>query len=173
MPIAVDICNSLADINGQLEKKFSGYCNSTYPFPIPAEYFTSPGGMRVFWDADPFPETARLLNNLAELFGNVIYVTTRPKVAKFITKRWLMKHGYPNGEIVFCYWKEKTEVYDSLAPHLIIEDDPRVIETAIGLNTSIIVPQWPYNSHIKGGKIVPVSWTGICTAGAKVVSQWG
>lgn len=172
MPIAVDICNTLADINGQLVKKIPGYCNSTYPFPIPDGYFTSPDGLRVFSDAEPFLGTEKLLSSLAELFGGLVYVTTRPPEAEFVTRRWLAKHGYPESKIVFCKWEEKTAVYSSLAPHLIIEDDPRVLETVKALNTLVMVPQWPYNSHIKGRRIVPANWTTGLSQKERAVVQW-
>lgn len=168
--LAVDICNSLADINGQLEKKIPGYCNITYPFPIPDSYFTSPVGMRIFRDAEPFPKTARLLNSLAELFGGIVYVTTRPPEAEFVTMRWLTKNAFPKGEIMFCKWEEKTAVYDSLDPYFIIEDDPRVLETAKELNVPILVPQWPYNCHVKGNRIILANWT--TNRKERVVVQW-
>ena len=159
MPIAVDICNSLANIANQLEKNILGYCNDIYPFPIPAGYFTSSAGLCIFRNAEPFPKTARLTNSLAELFGGITYVTTRPPEAEFVTRRWLARHGFPEGEIIFCHWEEKTAAYASLDPHLIIEDDPRVLEMAKRLYVPIIVPKWPYNGHIKGDKIIPVNWT--------------
>lgn len=161
MSLAVDICNSLANINGQLAKEINGYCYDKYPFPLPEKYFTSSAGMRVFRDAEPFSGTAEILSSLAELFGGIVYVTTRPPEAKFVTRRWLAKHGYPKGDILFCKCEEKTSVYISLAPLLVIEDDPRVLETAKeALGAPIIVPQWPYNRHIAGSRIQPVNWTG-------------
>ena len=168
--IAADICNSLADIDGQLKKKISGYCNNQYPFPIPDGYFTSLSGFRTFRDAEPFPGSARLLNSLAELFGGVVYVTTRPLKTEIITRRWLAKRGYPEGKIFFCNWYEKAEIYSSLKPHLIIEDDPRVLEEIKKLNFLVLVPQWPYNSSITGDKIIPVNWT--AQTEERVVVRW-
>jgi len=156
--IATDICNSLADIDGQLRRKIPGYCNKQYPFPIQKGYFMSLEGLRCFRDAKPFPGSARLLNSLAELFGGIVYVTTRPSEAEVITRKWLAKHGYPEGEIIFCKWHEKAEIYSSLKPHLIIEDDPRVLKEVVKLDFLVVVPQWPYNSHIKDDKIIPVGW---------------
>jgi len=161
MSIAVDICNTLANVNGQLAKEIKDYCFDKYPFPVPAKYFTSPAGMRVFRDAQPIPGTIEMLNSLAESFGGPVYVTTRPPEAEFITRRWLAKHGYPKGDILFCQYEEKISIYSSLAPHLIVEDDPRVLEKAKEeLNILTLVPQWPYNRHIKGNRIVPVNWAG-------------
>lgn len=161
MPIAVDICNTLADINGQLERKIQGYRNDVYPFPLPENYFTSPIGLCVFRDAKPFPETAGILRSMSRVFGGITYVTSRPQEAEFVTRRWLTKNGFPEGEIVFCQGEEKLSVYSRLKPFLIIEDDPQTLEAAIttNLNIPIIVPQWPYNSHIKGAGIIPVFWT--------------
>ena len=170
MPIAVDICNTLANIDSQLAKKIQGYCNSQYPFPIPAEYFTSPAGFRVFRGAEPFPGTARLIYNLAELFGGLVYVTTRPPETEFVTKRWLAKHGYPESEVIFCRRDEKADVYGALGPHLIIEDDPSVLEKMKERHVPILVPQWPYNGHIRSSKVVPVYWTEVYTEEAAI--QW-
>lgn len=158
--LAVDICNTLADVDGQLRRRIKGYSNAVYPFPLPEWFFRSSGGMRVFKDAAPLPGSVEFVSALAELYGDVFYVTSRPPEAEGVTRRWLARHGYPDGELVFCPWQEKPAVYASLAPGAVVEDDPRVLaRLAAELpGVTVFAPQWPYNRHVRGGRIVPVHW---------------
>jgi len=162
--IAVDICNTLADVNGQLKRRIPGYCSGRYPYPLPEGYFKSPAGLNIFRSAEPLPGSVDFLNGLAELFGEVVYVTARPPEAEGVTRRWLGEHGYPEGEIVFCQRHEKAGFYATLGPDAVLEDDPEVLEQLKEFNVLVFAPQWPYNGHIRGGRIMPVRWAEGVTA---------
>lgn len=152
--IAVDICNTLADINSAVRRIVGPFKH--YPAPIPAGFWTSPEGLRVFRDAQPMGDAARVLNGLARQLGGVTYVTSRPKKAEFITRRWLKENVFPRGKIIFCERQEKAAVYASLNPRLIAEDDPEVVTALAGLGIPVLVPQWDYNRGLRDAGIVPV-----------------
>lgn len=152
--IAVDICNTLANVGGELEKL--GIKQDIYPAPMPERFFSSPEGLKVFQNAQPINGANFVVNHYSTLFGGVTYVTTRPIEAGLITHHWLANNGFPNGKIHFCKWEEKPGIYAKLKPHVIIEDDPRVLDRIKHFETLIMVPQWAYNNHIIGNRILPL-----------------
>lgn len=152
--LAVDICNSLADIDSQL--KLRGITQNAYPAPLPECYFTSPDGMRVFRDAEPIEHMVDTVKCLALLLGGVTYVTSRPIVASFVTRRWLKRYGFPAGDVMFCQWHEKASIYMALKAKVIIEDDPRVLEAIKDPGALVLVPQWPYNQHLFSENLIQV-----------------
>lgn len=157
--IAVDICNTLADINSAVRRMVGPFKH--YPAPIPTRFWTSPEGLRVFRDARPLHDAAKVISGLAARLGGVTYVTSRPREAELITRRWLKRNGFPNGKVIFCERHEKPTVYASLSPFLIAEDDPEVVAALAGLGIPVLVPQWDYNRGLRDAWVVPVErWGG-------------
>lgn len=154
--IAVDICNTLADINSAVSRMVGPF--KSYPAPIPAEFWPSPAGLRVFRDAKPLGDAARVFYGLAGRLGGITYVTSRPKEAEFVTRWWLAENVFPKGKIIFCDRREKPDVYASLDPFLIAEDDPEVVSALAGLGIPVLVPQWDYNRGLRDAWVVPVEW---------------
>ncbi len=154
--IAVDICNTLANVASELKKL--GIEQDTYPSPLPESFFSSPKGLRVFRNAKPFEGAKYMIIQLSKIYGGVTYVTTRPKEARPVTRRWLSENGFPSGKIIFCKWQEKPDIYTKLNPCIIIEDDPRVLDSIKDRKVLVLVPQWSYNNHINGKGIVPCGW---------------
>ncbi|MFX4261301.1 hypothetical protein ACOBQJ_03755 [Pelotomaculum propionicicum] len=153
--VALDICNTLANIAKKLINE--GLVKTdVYPSPLPEDFFISEDGLQIFLNAEPIRGALQMVRHLEALYGSVIYVTTRPKEAEFVTCRWLAKHGFPISDIHFCSWQDKPAVYESLNPRVIAEDDPRVLEMVKSMDTAILALQWPYNSHVSGGSIVQV-----------------
>ena len=157
--VALDICNTLANVHKKLVD--DGLIKSdVYPSLLPEGYFASEDGLQIFLNAEPIKGALKMVRNLEALYGNVIYVTTRPKEAAFVTSRWLAKHNFPVSDIHFCSWREKPAVYERLKPRVIAEDDPRVLELIKSMDAVVMALQWPYNNHVSGGSIVKVEdWT--------------
>ncbi len=152
--IAVDICNTLANVGAELKKL--GIEQDVYPAPMPEIFFSSPEGLRLFQNAQPINGAEKVVNHFSALYGGVTYVTTRPMEANLVTHRWLTRHGFPAGKGRFCKWEEKPGIYAMLKPRVIMEDDPRVLGMIKHYETLILVPQWAYNNHIFGKRIIPL-----------------
>jgi len=154
--IAIDICNTIADVNSAIANRFS-LSFEKYPLPVPDEFWMSEKGTDVFKKVLPIEGAAEVVSDVSELLGGVVYVTTRPKKIEFVTRQWLKKHGFPKGSVIFCSRKEKPLIYSILQPSIIAEDDPEVIVELQKLDVSpVLVYQWPYNRHLRGSNIVPV-----------------
>jgi uncharacterized HAD superfamily protein len=154
--IAVDICNTLADVNSVIVEHFKPI-SEQYPLPIPDGFWKTKEGIKIFKNALPLKNAAEVISGVSNLLGGVIYVTSRPAEVEFITYQWLKKHGFPKGRVIFCDRKEKLSVYSALQPCIIAEDDPEVINELEKLDVSpVLVYQWPYNRHLRGNNIIPI-----------------
>lgn len=151
--IAIDICNTIADVNGMLRDRF-GLGLAGYPHPFPDGFWASPEGMRVFQDAKPMGDAAQVITGLAKSLGGIVYVTARPAEAELVTRGWLKKHGFPRGKVIFAPKSQKAVIYRALEPCLIAEDDPEVIVGLDGCGAAIFVPRWPYNKHLRLDRVV-------------------
>lgn len=120
--ILVDICNTLADVNSEINK-VTGTLRPEGLYFHPAVcqvWFAS--HLDVFRNCKPINYAVEGLNKLAETF-NIVYATARPEEAKKITECWLKKNGFPQGILEFSAYKprlvEKYEVEFAIedAPH--------------------------------------------------------
>lgn len=157
MLVAVDICNTIANVNLELLRYFRLDLEK-YPHPaVPPEFFESGRGQEVFFKADPFPGAQETLFELHKRGCRIEYVTSRPQSAKFVTKRWLTIHGFPSGRIIFAGGpKEKADLVHRRRYVLFFEDDPRVINELLALRcgVDILVKDWQYNRSLKQEQLV-------------------
>lgn len=141
-PLAVDICNTIADVNGEIKKVFGAN-------PNPLSYLhpgVSPNFFKyntwIFEKALPFKGAAAVLNQLAKIY-KIVYITARPKEAELITLKWIEKNGFPMGKIFFSPQKHET------AKHLnvmaAIEDAPHEIDSYLTAGIPVFVKKQPYN----------------------------
>jgi len=158
--IFVDICNTLCDINSELEKR--GCRTDIYPSPISEKIFND----GLFASAEPIQPVIDLVKQLSAQGYKIIYITARSIDFDNITKTWLKKYNLPEGTILHTFGDRKGEVAQS---HIniknalgetmevvgAIEDSPAEIrsyvETFPGIK--IYIPDWEYNSHIGGIRI--------------------
>lgn len=154
--IVCDICNTLADINGYLTR-YAGISLETYPAPIPKDFFRSGEGLRCFLEARPFPGAAEAVRGLADRLGGLVYLTCRPREAEFVTKRWLELHGFPFAPVFFCQGPEdKLRAAKAVGASLALEDDPEAAKLYAQAGIAVLLPDWPYNRHVKGDAIARV-----------------
>lgn len=166
--IVSDIDNVLANTNSLLEGKYS---SSTYPYPVPAGYFTTAEGLDLLSSAPPMAKAAEVLACLAKSLGGITYVTTRPQIAEVLTYRWLKENGFPKGRVIFCKREEKSEIMAKLSPVLVAEDDPGVIPALMKLGVPVLVPQWPYNNHLTGDRLIRFKKWSQCLAGFGIAAS--
>ena len=142
MLIAVDICNTLADVNEVLEKAIGhNPIPSSYYHPnLPDNYFKE--NLWVFAHANPIEYSKEVLYKLSQK-NKIIYITARPIEAKAITIDWMNRFGYPGGKIIFE--RNKAAIAKEIGVDLAIDDAPHEIESYIRAGIGVLVKQQPYN----------------------------
>lgn len=143
--IAVDICNTIADVIGELEVRLGHN-------PNPDQYF-HPGllnkprffeeNLDIFLNAKPIGNSADVLWELSK-FNNVIYITARPKMSEFVTRVWLKKNGFPLNKIYFT--NNKVEIATKLSVDLAIDDAPFELEGYINAGFEVLTKYQTYNA---------------------------
>lgn len=145
----VDICNTLADINGELSKM--GYQTDVYPCLAPAEIYTE----RLFRKAQPIWTCINLVKKLAESHS-IVYLTARDEKMREVTQEWLTAYSLPAGPVVHTHSRLKGDIVLELVPAEwiggAIEDSPQEIEgyrrTIAGIR--LLIPDWPHNQGTQG-----------------------
>ncbi len=143
-----DIDNTIADTNSLLHRLFE-IPKDVYPAPVSPNFWKSGTGLLVFSRANPIAGAREFVENMARRIGPVVYVTNRPPVAEFVTKRWLRMHGFPEGPVVFCKGPEgKLLAARRYAPALAVDDDPEAVKMYSFAGIAVLMPGWPYNEAI-------------------------
>lgn len=142
MLIAIDICNTLADVNKELEKAIGHN-------PIPSSYYHPKltdnffkKNLWVFTQAKAIEHSLEVLKKLSKN-NKLIYITARPIEAKAVTIGWLKNNGYPDGEVIFT--NNKAAIAKQLGVQLAIDDAPHEIESYCKAGIEVLVKQQPYN----------------------------
>jgi len=153
--ILVDIDGTIAQTGEYLYEKY-GIPLEVYPAPLPAEFWAGPRGLEVFMNVEPMRFAAEALSVWGE---DVIYATMRPMQAEFVTRRWLEKHGFPKGRLVFCKdLNEKCVIARKFGAFFIIEDDPgapKVFKSGEFNDQVLFLIKRPYNAR---SRAIFVSW---------------
>ncbi|MDI6908023.1 MAG: hypothetical protein QMC81_11140 [Thermoanaerobacterales bacterium] len=149
MWVGVDVCNTLANVNLELLRRFNIRMNE-YPAPIEPEWFASSEGLRVLWAAEPFPGAAAALARLVRNGYRLVYVSSRPKEAEFITLRWLEFHGFPEAPLCLLPRGRKVILSEKARVAAFFEDNPQEILTLKRAGVDVIVKDWPYNRAVQG-----------------------
>lgn len=142
--IAVDICNTIADVISVINARL-GYN------PNPAEYFHPAlwdkpyyfeENLDIFLEAKPIASSIEILNELS-IYNEIIYITARPEIAEFVTKLWLKENNYPKGKVYFS--KNKAKLASKLGVDIAIEDAPFEIERYIKAGIKVFIKEQAYN----------------------------
>lgn len=144
--IAVDICNTLADVNGQISRLAGGHKRDQYGledigYPEPQRFFEDHPD--VFSAASPIPDSLRAIRKLAEKF-RIVYVSARPAWARGRTVEWFQMHQLPPGPLYLT--KDKAKVMRKLRPLFAIEDSPEEIARISTVCPVLVIGQ-PYNGE--------------------------
>lgn len=140
LKIGCDLCNTVADINTLVHAVSGIRDNSTYPLPLPKDFFAS--NPEIFQVAKPLKGAAQTLRHLANQGAKIHYITARPNWAREITLTWLKKNGFPEGELHMEL--PKRDVIKACDIHIMLEDSPVEI-TALADICKVLVRAQPYN----------------------------
>ena len=142
--IAVDICNTLADVISELNARLG-------VSPTPDVYF-HPGikdrdyfkkNLDVFLDAKVLGNSNVVISELAK-YNKIVYITARPKESELVTRIWLKKNGFPKGELHFT--NDKPSIASKLGVDMAFEDAPHEIDNyRNNTNVEVLVKKQPYN----------------------------
>lgn len=144
--IAVDICNTLADIVGEIEIRLG-------KSPTPNNYFHPAlkgkddffiKNLDIFLDAKVLGNSNEVISELAK-YNKIVYITARPEVSKLVTKIWLRNNGYPTGPIYFT--NNKPKIAKKLGVDIAFEDAPHEIEKyhTFSKGIEVMVKRQSYN----------------------------
>lgn len=145
--IAIDLCNTIADVIGELEVRLGHN-------PNPNQYF-HPGlidkpnyfedNLDIFLVAKPIGNSAEILRELS-INNNIVYITARPKIAEFVTRVWLKRNNYPLSKIYFT--NNKVDIAAKLGVDLAIDDAPFEIERYINAGIEVLTKEQTYNTRL-------------------------
>lgn len=148
--VLLDICNTIADINGQIEV-ITGLKRSEGLFFHPALY---PGwfeeNMNIFKDAPAMPGSVEGVNRLREEGYKIVYLSARPESARGITEEWLQRKGFPNCPLLFTDKKVEAIQQAGICQEDIafaIDDAVHEIEQYKKAGIFVYVPKWDYNTQ--------------------------
>lgn len=142
--IAVDICNTLADVVAELNARLG-------VSPTPDVYF-HPGikdrdyfknNLDVFLDAKVLGISNLVISELAK-YNKIVYITARPKESELVTRIWLKRNGFPKGELYFS--NDKPGIASKLGVDMAFEDAPHEIDNyRNNTKVEVLVKKQPYN----------------------------
>lgn len=148
----VDLCNTVANVNAELQKR--GVDTDHYPATFKT-YET------IHWDdilkeAAPIEPVISLVHDLSHQF-NVIYLTARPIHTMRISLEWIHRHGLPQAPILHTRGRDKGRFVAHYGDRVagIIEDSPSEIKSVLEVNPNIdlYIPDWSYNREFTGKRI--------------------
>ena len=148
----VDIDNTLANVNAQLEQL--GIDTSIYPAKVPIE----------LWNADIFKYAAPIVPVInfvkaVHVHYEIAYLTARKGSHHEATLLWLKEHNLPLSPIIHTHGREKGEFVHlfSQTETVVgaIEDSPQEIDSMRSAKNDLImyIPDWAYNRDIEGIRI--------------------
>ena len=144
--IAVDICNTLADVNSVLEKYFGKIPEGSYHHPaVNADFFRFHPD--IFREALPLPKAAESVTRIA-LSERILYLTARPLEAKEATIWFLEHYGFPKADILFS--TEKAKMAARYNFQRAIDDSPSEIVKYKNAGIPVAVYRQHYNRQFTG-----------------------
>lgn len=143
--LALDLCNTLADINAILSSIIPIDPN-VYPAPgVSEELFED--NPWLFSKAEPFEGASKVVSFLSD-YWEVVYVTARPEWSKMLTRKWLKDNAFPEGDIICT--KNKAGVVRKIGAFLAIDDSPHEI-ISVGKFIPVCIPDYyNYNRGLQG-----------------------
>lgn len=140
--IAIDLCNTVCDVNRQLEIQFhtKRSFGNYWIDGVTDSFFESTPSFFILPEVFPYAvESLQLLSR----YYKITYLTARPKVAEAATRYFLMQNRFPDGEIIFT--NDKVSYF--LNHHMVfsIDDAPKEIAGYHAHNIPVLIKAWDYN----------------------------
>ena len=143
--IAVDLCNTVCDVNAVLSELGFKKNPDAYSYPgIYPEFFKK--NIWIFQKAAPMEYAAECLWKLAEAY-EIVYLSARPAEAYEVSRNYLESYDFPKGEIVFT--DKKPAYFLRHEMEFAIDDAPTEIKGYVEAGISVLVPAWAYNKSYK------------------------
>lgn len=142
--IAVDICNTLADVNQVLDENFCVRSFGEYHHPAVNEKDFFLKNLWIFKESKEIPYSNLALSLLVKYY-DLLYLTARPKESNHVTTKWLISHNYPKGAIIFTDSKSEEALKRKIS--LCIDDSPYEVNRFISSNVPVIIPAQDYNKN--------------------------
>lgn len=144
--IAVDLCNTIADIQKELDNRLGHNPNPSLYFHQglwdKPNYFEE--NLDIFSEAEAITNSVEVLNELAK-YNTIYYITARPQIAEFVTRLWLKKFAYPMAKIYFT--NDKVKVANKIGVNVAIEDAPFELEKYINAGIEVSTHKKEYNCN--------------------------
>lgn len=143
--IAVDLCNTVCDVNSSLEHIFSARRKqgSMYIEGVTETFFKE--NPDFFLYPKVFPYAVEVLQMLSMQF-DIIYLTARPPEARSATIQFLIRHGFPRGELIHS--ESKADIFLSRKMSFAFDDAPQEIARYTEKNIPVFVKKWDYNEGL-------------------------
>lgn len=166
--ILVDLDNSIANVNGELQKR--GYSTDVYPSPIPSCIFNDESIYRNARPIGSVIDTIKELNREGQDMFLFFTARSSEKHIHVTTQEWLVKNtpftfpmfytkGIPKGNLIKSIYSFKTmRDYE----WVVLDDAPHEIMSYLNLKNEanikmdFYIPDWSYNRHIDFGKRIAV-----------------
>lgn len=160
--VLVDICNTLANVNEQIDV-VTGVSRpeGTYFHPAVRDESFFEGHMEVFSNARVLDGSIEFVNRLASTY-EVLYFTARPECSYEITREWLRTNGFPVAPIIFT--KDKVASCREMNVAFAVDDAPHEVMAYSRAGILCLVPAWDYNVTVPGRFVYRKG--GVCHAGA-------
>lgn len=167
MKIAVDICNTLVDINSEIEKMGYRRTPGVYFFNnLPSKLFKE--HLEIFERAKPFYGAEDALWRLSEVY-DIVYLTARPIEAAEVTKKSLFEiNNFPPGKIVHSYCK--VQDFKKEGCIFAIDDSPEEISEYVKSGIRCYIHHRDYNTRFAGPRII--DWSGVAKECEREVASY-
>lgn len=156
--IAVDLCNTVADINSILDNIFYPNRTGDYYHPAlknwPGDFFKE--NLWIFREAAPIAGSAWVLRFVAKR-NRIFFVTARPEEAREVTEAWLKENNYPNAPVF--HTTDKATICRQLDVTVAIEDAPHEIVSLRNAGIEVFVKRQVYNRHLNDFPYHQLSWS--------------
>ena len=149
--VFLDICNTLANVNAQIERMTN--CKrpkGLYFHPcVCEEWFAK--HLDVFRDCEALPGAVEGVQALSKRF-DIVYLSARPECARKITVDWLEKEGFPRAGLVLTANKvdaaKEIMQFGHFQAVFAIDDAPHEIEAYRRAGIPVCVYRTDYNCHM-------------------------
>lgn len=159
--VLVDICNTLADVNAQIDL-VTGVSRpeGIYYHPAVTKGFFEEH-LEIFSNARVIDGAVEFVNRLAASY-EVMYFTARPECSRDVTVEWLNVNGFPAAPVVFTV--DKVTSCKKMDVAFAVDDAPAEVHAYNRAGILCLVPAWDYNKDLPGRFVYRKG--GVCHAGA-------
>lgn len=144
MKLAIDIDNTLADLNPSLRERFGERKQGEYYYPGADEEFFR-NNPDFFLSAAVIPGAVSGMSRLAARH-ELYYLTRRPVEAREQTREWLLGNGFPDCPVFHV--DDKGEAARELGIELAIDDAVEDVQSLLRAGIRVWIMPYEYNKGL-------------------------